>query len=227
MTETKLLILGAPRSGTTLLTGMIGAHPQVAMLCEDRAFSMRHLISKRVVGNKLCIPNQIDLEPSLLARVGARFGYTVFKQKSVVSIQGYLEDEAVKMITLIRTPQAIVSSIMKRSDHPFEEAAQRWKRSVEIIADLREKEPERTLLISFENLVRDPESIVRSTCNFIDLHYHANMLEGYRGRSYSDQGGIDPGKADPRNHPPLPTPLDQLYPVAYETYTDLNASVTP
>ena len=224
MTETKLLILGAPRSGTTLLTGMIGAHPQVAMLCEDRAFSMRHLISKRVVGNKLCIPNQIDLEPSLLARVGARFGYTVFKQKSVVSIQGYLEDEAVKMITLIRAPQAIVSSIMKRGDHPFEEAAQRWKRSVEIIADLREKEPERTLLISFENLVRDSETTIRSTCNFIGLDYHSRMLEGYRGRTYSDQGGINPSKANSSSHSSLPTPLEQLYPAVYQTYTNLNTS---
>jgi hypothetical protein len=226
MTHTKLLILGAPRSGTTLLTGMIGAHPQVAMLCEDRAFSMRHLISKRVVGNKLCIPNQIDLEPSLLARLGARLGYSIFKDKSTVSIQGHLEDETMKLITLIRTPQAIVSSIMERGGHPFEEAARRWMRSVEVIAHLREHAPERTILVSFEDLVRDPERTLQSICDFINLAYDADMLEGYRGRTYSDQGGIDPGKADPHLPPSFPTPLGQLYPAAYDTYSELNASIT-
>ncbi|HEX2228509.1 MAG TPA: sulfotransferase, partial [Candidatus Binatia bacterium] len=57
-----LLILGAPRSGTTLLATMISRHTEIGILNEDRGWAMRRLLGKTVVGNKRCVPNQIELK---------------------------------------------------------------------------------------------------------------------------------------------------------------------
>jgi len=62
MEPTHLLIIGAPRSGTTLLAAMIGAHSKVAMLIEDRFFSIKKLTGKEVLANKLCIPHQLEID---------------------------------------------------------------------------------------------------------------------------------------------------------------------
>lgn len=226
VTKTRLLILGAPRSGTTLLTGMVGAHPKVAMLCEDLAFSMRHLISKPVVGNKLCIPNQIDLEPSLFSRISSRFGYGIFKRKSVVSIRGHLKDESMKLITIIRDPHAIVSSIMRRGEHDFEEAALRWKRSIDIISDLHDQEHERTLLITFENLVQDPEATMKLICEFTDLEFDFTMLDGYKGRPYSNKGGIKAEKARKDYRATSSFNLETIYPESYGAYRSILENLT-
>jgi len=59
--ETNLLVVGAPRSGTTLLAAMIGRHSEVAMLSEHLGFAVKDVISKPIAGNKLCIPNHIEI----------------------------------------------------------------------------------------------------------------------------------------------------------------------
>ena len=149
MTHTKLLLLGVPRSGTTLLTGLIGTHPEVAMLKEDRSNAIHHLIGKPVVGNKLCIPNHIDFETPLLTRLAHRFEYKAFRGRSIYSLDEYLQDERLKLIIIVRDPEAAIASMMRRGDLSFAAAGRRWKRGTDIAHTLIQSEAERTLLVAF------------------------------------------------------------------------------
>jgi hypothetical protein len=133
---------------------MIGAHPQVAMLNENLSYAMRNLVSKEVVGNKLCIPNQIDFEPTLVSRISRRFDFHLFRSRAVTSINEHLSDDRLKVIIIIRDPRASIASMMKRGGQTFTEAVRRWQRGTEISSRLWAQEKDRTLLISFEALVQ-------------------------------------------------------------------------
>jgi hypothetical protein len=152
MSRIKLLLLGVPRSGTTLLTGMIGSHPEVAMLNEDRSNAIHCLVGKPVVGNKLCIPNHINFETPLLTRVAKRFGYNAFRSRSVHSLDDYLQDESLKLIVIVREPEATIASMMRRGELSFDAAGRRWKRGTDMAHTLSESEAARTLLVAFERL---------------------------------------------------------------------------
>ena len=56
MEPTPLLLLGAPRSGTTLLATMISRHSEIAIINEDRSWATRRTLGKAAVGNKRCVP---------------------------------------------------------------------------------------------------------------------------------------------------------------------------
>ena len=92
MEPTHLLLLGAPRSGTTLLATMISRHSEIAIMNEDRGWAMRRILGKAVVGNKRCVPNQIELKKRgvLHFRFLKSLGLAMEYQSSQYSIEEYL-----------------------------------------------------------------------------------------------------------------------------------------
>ena len=221
MTETRLLILGIPRSGTTLLTGMIGAHPEVAMLKEDRSNAIHRLVGKPVVGNKLCVPNHIGFKTPLLTRVARRFGYKAFRGRSIYSLNEYLQDERLKLIIIVRDPEATIASMMRRGGLSFTAAGQRWERGTDIAHTLIQSEAERTLLVAFERLVTEPEAVMDTVCRFLQIAYTPHMLDGWQSTPYTSQGGIQADKAQASRTTDLPAEVATRFPTAYERYQSL------
>jgi len=221
MATTKILLLGIPRSGTTLLTSMIGAHPDAAMLNEDFSYAMDSVIGKKVVGNKLCIPNQIKRSPSLIARVLRRYGIHLFRERSVLSIEEHLHHETLHLLIILRDPRAVIASMMDRGGLSFGEATARWRRGMELAATLWSEERDRTMVVSFEALVQEPEVVVRSICEFLQLRFAPEMLEGWRGHSYVGRGEIQKEKARAGEQADLPGDLQTMYPDAYGEYETL------
>ncbi|MCG8604312.1 sulfotransferase, partial [bacterium] len=166
-----LLITGAPRSGTTLLTTMIGRHDEVGLLVEDRRFTFVQIASKTVVGNKLCVPGQITFEEEWKAGGSSYSKYPIEK---------YLQLPNFKMIMIIRHGNRIISSIVKRADKPVDVAVQQWKRSVEIMAALKQRLSEDALVVSYERLLSDAENQMRRVSEFLQIDFQPKMLEGYK-----------------------------------------------
>src|SRR6185369_4750458 len=110
-----LLIVGAPRSGTTLLASMIGMHSDVAMLIEDRFFAIKRLTGKKVLANKLCIPHQMEMSKrsTFVKKRIQKFGFLKNYPTSKYNIEDYLKLEDIKIIGIIRDANDVVSSIMK------------------------------------------------------------------------------------------------------------------
>ncbi len=193
-----LLIVGSPRSGTTLLASMIGVHPDVAMLIEDRFFGVKRLTGKKVLANKLCIPNQVELtkRANYVTRALKKIGLAVNYTSSRFSIQDYLALDGIKILAITRDGNDVISSIMKRGKKERKIAEERWSRAIEIIYELNTKYPEKTITISYEDLVNEPEIIIKKVAGFIGIDFQPVMLEGYKHNIlYPGETGIDKTKA--------------------------------
>ncbi len=223
MPETKLLVLGAPRSGTSLLAGMIGAHPNVAMLREDYAGSMGKIVGKDVVANKVCIPNQIGFSNTWWNRLLRRYGYTFFRGYSVVSIEDYMSDSTMRVVGVVRSPYAVVESMIRRGGLVKSAAYARWAKSTIMLAEMSKRYQDRILIISFESLVQDPHKAMLIVCDHLSLEYSDSMMMGHRHTaSYdSENNAIDPDKAEVSSELIRKHPLHVEFPDAFRQYRAL------
>jgi hypothetical protein len=90
---------------------MISRHTEIAVLNEDKGWAMRRLLGKAVVGNKRCVPNQIELKKR--SRLHFRFlktlGVAKEYQSSEYCIEDYLRLPRIKIIGLIRSGNDVIS----------------------------------------------------------------------------------------------------------------------
>ena len=182
-----LLILGAPRSGTTLLAAMIGCHDDIGLLVESKHMAFTEIAGKAVVGNKLCVPNQIEFEANWDQRV-SRF--------SKAPLEKYLALPNFKLVLIVRHVESVTASIKKRAGKPDETALMYWGRGIEIMHELKQRLPQDTVVIAFENMLANPERHMRRVTDLLALPYQKKMLEGYKHNPYyRDFSGFDLSRA--------------------------------
>lgn len=219
-----LLLIGAPRSGTTLLATMIGRHAEVGMVNEDvSGKALVKVLGKPVTGNKLCVPNQIQLGrrggrfPTLLRKLGV----IAESPRSRYCILDYLELSNLKLVAILRNGNDAVSSMMGRGKCRFKKAARRWAEAVETIFDLQDRYGERMLIVSFEELLLDPENTMKKVCSFLCLPYQEQMLDGYRYNRYYPQALLDKEKAYRSRKEQIDFGLERRVPAAWKKYQRL------
>lgn len=232
--RTNVLVLGPARSGTTLLASMIGYHPAVRMMSECTSHQYRQQIGGAVVGNKLCVPNHIFLEPdgpqlprpvspkSFLARVAVFARWLLGHQRpQPKNIRNYVEDWDAKLVLIVRSPDHVVRSIQKRGGQTPEIARYRWAEALMTIDRLVSDYSDRTHFLQFEDLVSHPDTVIRAVCDFIGIEYDACMLDGYQGTRQYDREQIDPSvatKSVPNAN------MEHYYPEAFGVYRKLIGS---
>ncbi|MCP4004600.1 MAG: sulfotransferase [bacterium] len=225
-----LLMLGAPRSGTTLFASMVGRHTEVALLIENEAFAISELVSKGVVGNKLCTPNQIDFGRKATAwvRMLRRLGFPLRKSpSSVYSIEDYLALENSRVMVILRDGNDVLSSIVKRGHQTLELAAYRWAETVRITSRLKDEiGPRRCFVVAYESLVENPEAEMRRAAAFLGLEYEPQMLEGYKFNPiYPGRDEIDKGLAHRAQQQEIDHGLAERFPEEVRLYEELLSSV--
>jgi len=110
--------------------------------------------------------------------------------------------EGARYVHLLRHPYGMIRSfeearleqVFFRYDHPFtrrELAELIWLVSQENILRFLDGVPEeRRHLVRFEDLVRDPEPVLRGLCDFLGLDFHPAMLQPYEDRSRRMTDGL-------------------------------------
>ena len=221
MEVTNLLLLGAPRSGTTLLATMLSRHSEIVVLNEDRGWAMRRVLGKPVVGNKRCVPNQIEMRkrPILHFRFLKSMGLAMEYQSSQFGIEDYLKLPNLKVIGLIRNGSDVVSSIMKRSEKTFRVAAYRWCRAIEVLHELRSRIPQSLLVVSFESLVANPKVNMQSVATFLNVEYQDRMLEGPQYNPWYPEPGMNLEKVNRTENDIYKLP--ERFPHVYRQYEQL------
>jgi hypothetical protein len=218
-----LLIIGAPRSGTTLLATMISRHTEIAVLNEDKGWALRRVLGKTIVGNKRCVPNQIELKKP--GRLHFRFlkelGIAKEYQSSEFSIEDYLTLPNIKVIGLIRGGNDVISSVMGRSEKGFRVASYRWCRSIEIIHELKTQFPEVVLVISFESLVVQPRENMERVARFLNVEYQDRMLEGPQYNPWYPEAGMNKEKVDRSKRDKIDFKLSERFPAHCRKYQEL------
>ncbi len=201
LTPSHLLVLGAPRSGTTLLAAMLGCHPEIALLNEDTHSASFRIFSKRIRGVKLCIPNQIELEHNKVMRVRdgvvrrvqeranairRRIGLRTpvpRNRKSDCSIRDYERlTDALHIVATLRSPHDVIGSIIGRGEQAPRTARYRWHRAVEILYQLSIERNDHTdlTLVDFDKLVTHPEGVMNAVLDRLGLKFVDEVLNGFR-----------------------------------------------
>ena len=176
-----LLIVGCPRSGTTLLASMIGCHTRVGMLNEDVSGKwMNKILGKPIAANKLCIPNQVQMKRGgvFSRRLFKKLGFIKEAPRSIFSLEEYLEVPTLKIVAIIRDGNDAIASMMNRGGSTLRTGSHRWVRATDTIYELRTRYPDRVLVIAFERLLLEPQASLNEVCYFLDIAYEKEMLSG-------------------------------------------------
>ena len=223
MERRHLLIIGAPRTGTTLLATMISRHTEIGVLNEDKGWSMRKLLGKTLVGNKRCIPNQIELKKpgKLHIRLWKKIGLAKEYQSSEFSIEDYLTLPHIKIIGIIRDGNDAISSGMSRGKKSLEGAAYRWCRAIDIIHELKSRFPDLVLVVSFEDLVLHPRENMVRAANFLNVEYQDRMLEGPAYNPWYPETGMNEEKVNRSKKEKLDFKLSERFPEPERRYREL------
>jgi Sulfotransferase family len=223
MTPSHLLIIGAPRSGTTLLATMISRHTEIAILNEDKGWAMKKVLGKRIVGNKRCVPNQIEIrKPSRLRfRFLKTIGLANEYQSSEFSIEDYLKLPNIKLIGIIRCGDDVISSIMSRGRKRFPQAAYRWCRAVEIIHEIVARSPNAMLVVSFEGLVLHPRRNMERVADFLNVDYQDRFLEGPQYNPWYPEANMNRAKVNSSRRGNVDFALSERFPAQYRQYQKL------
>lgn len=190
MSETKsklLLLLGCQRSGTTLLASLLGGHSEINMLFESTTTDVTKLIGKKYSGNKLLAYRQIRMDSRaskwghLMNRMVnfdvKKAGDTPHKRRmyptSVMSTSDYIKDGA-KIISIVRSKEEVVSSILKRTEAKRKIAEFEYDKSIEEI----DKVNDMALRIDFYDLIHNTQETLYKVCEFLEIEFQPRMLEG-------------------------------------------------
>lgn len=201
--KANLLILGSPRSGTSLLAAMLASHTQISVLFEEFWGGAGSILAKRYKGVKLCIPNQIELRyhwtiiDYVLARIPKLRSMTpLFKSAlSKYSIEDYVLNNELKIVSIVRDKESVVSSMLNRTKYTPKLAKSEWSRSIEIMHTLYEKYPDRMILVKFNSLVESPEQTAKALSDFLDIDFEMDMLQAYKHTPNYKTKGIEASKA--------------------------------
>jgi hypothetical protein len=221
----QVLLLGAPRSGTTLLATMIGRHTDVGMLNEDPGRGIGKVLGKAVTGNKLCVPNQIRLGSHGSARLRwlKKMGLATEAPASIYSIEDYLALPNLKVLAIIRDGNDTVASMMTRGKNRLRKATRRWSEAIETIYTLRRRYGSRVLIVGFDDVVLHADSVLHRICSFLDIEFQERMLDGQRYNPFYPQAGLDREKTRARTDKKVDLDLGRIAPRALAMYQELMA----
>lgn len=218
--NTPFFILGAARSGTTMLRLMLNSHSRLAIPFEshflvrifrelpldcklgteqanqvadiviaEKNFQTWHLDPELVRNNLL---NQVPASLSVLVD-------TLYKMEIAESGKPRWGDKTpyyyecwyqlselfpqAKLVHIIRDGRDVVRSLEKVDWHgpTNEDRARYWQERVEIAhIAARELGPERNLIVRYEDLVLDAQSILNEICEFLGESFEPGMLNFYQ-----------------------------------------------
>ena len=182
------VIVGLQRTGTTLLSSMLGRHPEINMLFESVTKDSLKLIGKQWNGNKLLAYRQIRQykRSSYFGHLINRIANLDFRKKnkhhlvrpfptSCMSVEDYRHEGAV-FITIERDKDSSVSSMQKRAGQSEKQSSYEWMEGMKIINNLKS---EGAFSLTFFDLVNNTEQILKDICDYLDIEFLKDrMLEG-------------------------------------------------
>lgn len=208
-----VFIVGAPRSGTTLVEQILSCHPAVAAGDELPSLGAVVQALPQILGSPLAYPEALSelwmgdqrdgleqLRDAYLRHarklVPAKPGHTLFTDKMPFNETHLgliaLMFPAAPVVHVLRHPLDVVLSMMGTNlTHGFhcandpETAARHVLRVFDLVEHYRREMPLRYLPLRYEDLVREPEPAVRRLLGFLGLGFDRRCLRFEENRRYA------------------------------------------
>lgn len=215
MQDRAFFIVGCGRSGTSLLRGLLNGHPEVAIPLESlfitdflrkaddlTAGELRALIADEPelrewglqvdpADLKGCqtVAEMVDrLHREYAAGQGKRrWGNKTPRFVRWLDLIHAHFPEA-RFIHVVRDPRAVASSLIRSNVHRSTawHSARRWQRDVAAGLRFEAAVPTSILRVRYEDLTREPSSVLSEVCRFLDLEFEpGRMREGLGTSEYS------------------------------------------
>jgi hypothetical protein len=190
-----LLVLGAGRSGTSLLAAMLDQHPAIEMgmeafandtlrgkgldehretMFQQRSDSFIHAFRTEAASSSAAIwGNKITTE-----QLGGLKKHNYYNRDQVDVLGQFLGRKLAgcRIIYILRDGRACIQSKMNRVGAPLERACEQWQFAVEVYEYLQNRTGSYSL--RFEDLVANPEQEIVRVLEFLGLDYDDRVLEG-------------------------------------------------
>ena len=203
MTRAGFFIVGAPRTGSTLLRRILNTHSQVAIPPES-PFLIDYLKADHVpAARRLAllvedpdyrdwrqgVATQLDASDvaSGIARIHESYAAAAGKSRwghKTPRLVRHWERLArlfpdARFIHLVRDPRAVAASLRSSAAHRNHAlaAARRWRLDTGFGLAMERVLGSRALRVHYEDLVRGPEATIRKVCAFLDLAFDRTMLQ--------------------------------------------------
>ncbi|NDW21612.1 sulfotransferase [Alteromonas hispanica] len=180
MIKKPIFIIGTQRSGTTLLTRMLSAHPELFIQNEMGDWGVFHKpyapeeLHERIA-KKLC-SHGVNLKE--LQEKKKRWGWKdPMLTPHIFELAASYPDA--KFIVLVRDPRAVVASYIENAWGLGTNAytgALRWKKEVAHQLTLLNVYPDRCLLLKYESLIESTVDCLEDVVEFIGVDYDELML---------------------------------------------------
>lgn len=227
-----VLVVGPPRSGTTLLTCLLGSHPQCIAMSECYWCEEQKIVSPAtVVVNKLCVPNHVQFEhpplPTLLRRllrqgrayVSRSLGLTVKDWPlGALSIRDYIVERDARLLFMLREPNQTVDSMIRRGGQGESRAAARWAHGVQEMNESYSEYENRIHVVKFSRLLNKTDIELRVICRFMNIEYDEGMTNGYESTPQYERRCIDESVSKKKVGE---YSLQDRFPEAYDMYRRL------
>ncbi len=195
-----VVIGGSPRSGTTLLRSILGRHGMVFSGPETTVF-LHRISSPAELGDRLGIPAPVIKEFQIASRsqmefiercasaVLKRAGKPVWAEKTPHNVLrfGFIRRRFphARLVHVVRDGRDVVCSLRRQPFSKVEHAAPdsaaaarycalQWRRSVR--AGRRFRNDPAYHEVRYEDLVRDPEPVLRALLNFLGIAWDDRLL---------------------------------------------------
>jgi hypothetical protein len=193
--EKWIFLVGCYNSGTTLLWGVLGSHPNISVMSDEGTFMTDALPKPEDFGWTRMWCQCLDAMEAAQWEDGAAQAARVRRQWSIwfprdyenlldkspsnVTRMTYLQEHfrPASFICIVRNGYAVAEGIRRRvipvrpehpGRYPLELCAKQWSDCDRIVRS-QESSVERLLQIHYEDLVGDPEGTMRSITDFLGL----------------------------------------------------------
>lgn len=189
-----LFIMGTQRSGTTLLTRILSAHPSIFIQNElDLPEVFKDSSSTESVINgikqQMYIETGQSLDTMLADSPNLTWGLKDPQLTEYIdTLRKFLP--ASKFIIIVRDGRGVTNSYMENKWGLGTNAyygAQRWLREVKEQRAFMAEMPENFLFIRYEDIIDDLESSLKRICDFIEMPFTEEMLNYDKQSSYYQQ----------------------------------------